>query len=309
MDVLLFYTFRSAETTNKDIVSYFSKIEKPRVTKQAMFKALDKTNPDVFPIIIRRMAERFYERGDYNTLDGYIVLACDGSKMDLPPSDIIKEKFGGHLNAYIKTASQVKKPQANCSVLIDVLNHVILDAAIEPCMTSEIPMLFRHLENCESMLQGKKVILLCDRYYGSAELFLYCQLHEYDFVIRNKSYVYKDYVAAIENDGNIRVPFNNAWYKRMKRDDCRAYAQTQSALSVRVVKNSFSYILDGKKGVRGKLILQFVKKCLPPDIKICLPQWCKNSLPKNIKICLSYHLKKWLTFTWYQRFSISYSIS
>lgn len=97
MDVLLFYTFRSAETTNKDIVSYFSKIEKPRVTKQAMFKALDKTNPDVFPIIIRRMAERFYERGDYNTLYGYIVLACDGSMMDLPPSDIIKEKFGGSL--------------------------------------------------------------------------------------------------------------------------------------------------------------------------------------------------------------------
>jgi len=46
-DVLLFYTFRHGETTNKDIISYFSKVEKPKVSKQAMFKALGKTNPEL----------------------------------------------------------------------------------------------------------------------------------------------------------------------------------------------------------------------------------------------------------------------
>jgi len=210
LDVLLFYTLRFAETTNKDISAFFSKLDKPKVSKQAMFKALNKTNPNVFPLIIRQMAEKFYSHMDYDTLDGYIVLACDGSKMDLPPTDELKERFGGYLNKTIKTYDQVKKPMANCSVLIDILNHVILDAAIEPCMTSELPMLFQHLENCEEMLRGKKVILLCDRYYGSAELFLYCMLHGYNFIVRNKSYTYKHHVAKVEHDGMINVPFDKA---------------------------------------------------------------------------------------------------
>lgn len=182
-DVLLFYTFRFAETTNKDISAFFSKLEKPKVSKQAMFKALYKTNSDVFPLIINRMAEKFYTHYDYDTLDGYIVLACDGTKMDLPPAPELKEKFGGYLNGSVKTYSQVKKTMANCSVLLDVLNRVVLDASVQPCMTSELPMLFQYLENCEELLRGKKVLLLCDRYYASAELFLSCMLHGYRFIV------------------------------------------------------------------------------------------------------------------------------
>ncbi|MDY6342280.1 MAG: IS4 family transposase, partial [Lachnospiraceae bacterium] len=247
LDVLLFYTFRSAETTNKDIISYFSKTDMPKVSKQGMFKALNKTNPDVFPLIIRELAEKFYSHGDYETVDGYLVLACDGTKMDLPPTQELKEKFGGNLNKSIQTYDQVKKPPANCSVLLDVLNRIILDAAVEPCRTSEIPMLFHHLENCEALLRGKKVILLCDRYYGPAELFLYCMQHGYHFIVRNKSYAYKDYVSLIERDGWMDVPFNKAWYKRMKRDDCRDYAQRLSSLHTRVVKNHYEYTMTGRK--------------------------------------------------------------
>ena len=131
-DVLLFYTFRHGETTNKDIISYFSKLEKPKVSKQAMFKALDKTNPDVFPLIIRQFAKDFYEHQDYQTLNGWIVLACDGTKMDLPPSEEMREKFGGSLNQRIPDESKIQKPQATCSVLMDVMNHVVLDALIKP---------------------------------------------------------------------------------------------------------------------------------------------------------------------------------
>ena len=244
-DVLLFYTFRHGETTNKDIISYFSKVDKPKVSKQAMFKALNKTNPDVFPLIIRQFAENFYEHQDYETLDGWIVLACDGTKMDLPPSEEMKETFGGYLNKTVTDESKVRKPQANCSVLVDVVNHVVLDALVKPCRTSEIPMLYEHLENCRELLKGKKVMLLCDRYYGSAELFLYCRLYGYKLLVRAKSYMYKDQVAMIEEDGMIHLDFDKAWLRRLKRKDCRDYAQEQKHLNVRVVKNHYEYMLVG----------------------------------------------------------------
>lgn len=246
-DVLLFYTFRSCETTSKEVSFLFSKLEKEKVSKQGMFKALDKTNPDVFPLLIRRFAESFYAHQDYKTKEGYIVLACDGSKMDLPPSQVMKDEFGGYLNKTIKNQSDVKKPQANCSILVDVLNHVVLDAMVKPCITSELPMLYEHLENCKELLKDKKVILLCDRYYGSAELFLYCALYGYRYLVRAKSYMYKHQVCDIEKDGDICLDFDRAWLRRLKREDCRELATARSALSVRVVKNHYEYVLSGRK--------------------------------------------------------------
>lgn len=156
-------------------------------------------------MIIRKLAHSFYLQEDFTTHDGYIILACDGSKIDLPPTAEMREKFGGYLNQSITDISMVKKPQANCSILIDVLNHIVLDAMVEPCLTSELPMLYKHLENCKEILHGKKVILLCDRYYGSTELFLYCMLHGYSFVTRAKTYMYKEQVKLIEQDGDNHV--------------------------------------------------------------------------------------------------------
>ena len=48
-------------------------------------------------------------------------------------------------------------------------------------------MLYEHLENCRELLKGKKVMLLCDRYYGSAELFLDCRLYGYKLRVRAKT--------------------------------------------------------------------------------------------------------------------------
>ena len=223
-----------------------------------MFKALDKTNPDVFPLIIRQFAKDFYEHQDYQTIDGWIVLACDGTKMDLPPSEEMKERFGGCLNQTITDESKVQKPQANCSVLVDVVNHVVLDALIKPCKTSELPMLYEHLENCKELLKGKKVMLICDRYYGSAELFLYCKIYGYKLLVRAKSYMYKDQVAEIQRDGMIQLTFNKAWLRRLKREDCRAYAQEHLHLDMRVVKNHFEYTLDGCKRKHDKISIDSV---------------------------------------------------
>ena len=228
------------------------------MSKQAMFKALDKTNPDVFPLIIRQFAKDFYEHQDYQTLNDWIVLACDGTKMDLPPSEEMREKFGGYLNQTITDESKIQKPQATCSVLMDVINHVVLDALIKPCSTSEIPILYEHLENCRELLQGKKVMLLCDRYYGSAELFLYCKIFGYKLLVRAKSYMYKDQVAEIKKDGMIQLNFDKAWLRRLKREDCRAYAQEHLYLDVRVVKNHFEYAMNGYKRKQNKICIDSV---------------------------------------------------
>ncbi len=253
-----------------------------------MFKALAKTNPDVFPLIIREFAKAFYSHQDYQTVDGWIVLACDGTKMDLPPSDEMKEKFGGCLNRTITDESKVRKPQAACSVLVDVLNHVVLDALVKPFKTSEIPMLYEHLENCRELLKGKKVMLLCDRNYGSAELFLYCRLNGYKLLVRAKSNMYKKQVAEIAKDGVIQLDFNKAWLRRFKREECRAYAKEHLRLDVRVVKTHFEYTFNGYKRKHEKISI---------DSAYMTDLWHeKYSSSDIIKL---YHVNRWDSETIY----------
>ena len=76
-------------------------------------------------------------------------------------------------------------------------------------------------------MNGKKVMLLCVRYYGSAEWFFYCRLYGYKLLIRAKSYMYKKQVANIEDDGWIHLSFDNAWLRRLKREGCKAHAQVE----------------------------------------------------------------------------------
>ena len=149
-------------------------------------------------------------------------------------------------------------------------------------MTSELPMLFRHLENCEGLLHGKKVILLCDRYYASAELFLYCMLHGYRFIVRNKSYVYKDYTCTVEQDGDICVPFSRAWYRRMKRDDCRSFAEGLPALPLRVVKNRYEHILTSRKKKQESAVME----------AMYLTNLDRDSFPAD-RIVQLYHEQRW----------------
>jgi hypothetical protein len=247
-----------------------------------MFKALNKTNPEVFPLIIREYAKLFYEHQDYNTMNGWIVLSCDGSKMDLPFTAELRDRFGGVLNQTIDNESKVKKPQATCSVLVDVINHVILDACVNPYKASELPMLYEHLENCKDLLKGKKVMILCDRYYGSAELFLYCKLNGYRLLVRARSFMYKDQVREIESDGDIHLLINKAWLRRLKREDCQSYAEQNPELDIRAVKSHYEYTLSSYKREHPPTVID----------SVYLTDLCREAFPKETIIDL-YHTRRW----------------
>ena len=231
--------FRNGSVTNQDITTHFNYVEKNPITKQGLFKALNKVNPDVFPVILRSFAEKFYEN-EYEKLKDYMVIAADGTFYDLPPALEIRERYGGHMTSKI-TVDQIRKPQAKGSILYDVINRVIIDACIAPYRTSELPLLYRHMENCKALLKNKKVLLLADRYYGSAELFLYCLMYNIKFCIRGKNYFYKDYVNGVELDGMIEISFDKAWIRRLKREDCKEYASQCGKIKLRVVKNTYTY--------------------------------------------------------------------
>lgn len=151
-----------------------------QVTKQAFSKARKKLSSKTFILLNRKLVEEYYSDNTYSTWKGFRLLAVDGSDLQVPQTDNIKEEFGTAKNQTGSTLAMTK-----ISYIYDVFNRITLDAQIDRCKTSEGELAVRHIEAMRQ-LRGDKIRDLClfDRGYPSLWLFFYLIHAEKDFVVR-----------------------------------------------------------------------------------------------------------------------------
>lgn len=251
LENLIYYLiFRNQQVLSQDIVSFFGNVNDFDIpTRQAIIKRMNILNFDVWNHILRQFRQNIYFHLNLYKLKDYIVIAVDGSFLDLPSHPALNHYFGGHQTKKI-SVDDIKKPQAKVSMIYDVLNRMILDFSVGHYRTSEIPMLFTHLRELMNDFKDKKIIILADRYYGSAELFKYCEMYDMKYIVRSKKNFFKHYISQYpnENDFSIEIQIDNAWMKRMKNDEIREYVQNHPHMKLRVVRGKYQYIeKNGKK--------------------------------------------------------------
>lgn len=256
--LLLYLIFRNNNVLSEDIVNFFGAVRnfEDLPTRQAVIKRMSVLNFNVWDEIMRRYRENIYSNVTLYKLKDYIVVAVDGSFVDLPPHYVLNRYFGGDMKKDM-TFEDIKKPQAKVSMIYDVLNQSILDFSVAPYKTSEIPLLFDHLRELDSFFENKKIILLADRYYGSAELFKYCEMHNIKYIVRAKKNFFKKYIAEHgedENDFRISIEMDKAWIRRIKNDDIRDYIKTEPVLDIRVVRGEYTYF-EKKNGKENEVTI------------------------------------------------------
>jgi hypothetical protein len=148
-------------------------------TKSAFVQARKKISPEVFKYLVQRLAEEFYTDNSNvaSFLEGFRVLAVDGSRITLP---ITKELEG----LYGKTTNQTGTSivQARASVLYDLANNLAIDGVLANIGLGERELALRHLEHCKN---GDLIIY--DRGYPSYD-FIYGHYEKgLAFVMRAKS--------------------------------------------------------------------------------------------------------------------------
>jgi hypothetical protein len=148
------------------------------VTKSAFFQARKQLSHHAFIELNDLLIDTVYAQAEsIKTWKGFRLCAIDGTSIRLPDEPDIVDTFGRHQGR----ADQVGCAIAMGSVFYDVLNHLVIDSAIHPNLTSERQCAEEHLTR--SMDND---LILYDRGYGAFWLYaLHRQLGRH-FCMRSK---------------------------------------------------------------------------------------------------------------------------
>jgi hypothetical protein len=120
----------------------------------------------------------------------------DGTGLNIPNTKEIQEYFGFSTNQMGRS----RNPVANCSIMYDIMNGIIVNGVISPYRVSEKAMAEEQIRFIKSLseLKKKKIIILFDRIYSSVKLMSLLRENNIDFIMRSRvSYNNETKKAAI----------------------------------------------------------------------------------------------------------------
>lgn len=254
--LLKYILCRTCKTTTNEIMTYFSSIDdlESTVSKQAIFQAREKVDPNVFRYLNEQLMKHYYLDKDTKTLKGYTVIAMDGSVMEVPYNDACVECFGVSTTnksfTYTKTSPRM-------SAMYDVLNDVFVDVSIDHYQTSEIPLAHEQLWRMQRNYPETNLLYLADRNYGSIDTFMYLENNNNSYCFRGKKNCYKAQVGTVEKDGIINISLTKQWIDRFKIEEVKEYARDNPEIEIRVIKFKKSEVIEVEDGKKDEEIILF----------------------------------------------------
>jgi hypothetical protein len=167
-------------------------------SKQAFSKQRQKLKPEAFVALNSALLEQFYaDTTGVKTFGDFLLLAIDGSTLQLPQSKDLIQEYGQAAN------QQSSMPMARCSLLYDILNKLSLEAILAPYRSDERSLAWQHLEFLAKHPpgNGRPLLLLFDRGYPSIALIARLQAQGIYFVMRVKEKTFMQEVADFAASG------------------------------------------------------------------------------------------------------------
>jgi len=148
------------------------------VTKSAFFQARKQLSHTALIDLNRIVTDGFYASYDaYRTWNGFRLCAVDGSMIRLPREADVVNEFGVHTGK----ANQSDCPMGLASLYFDVLNHLVIDASLNPVNASERACAARHLAHAQP-----NDLVIYDRGYNAFWLYATHRERRLAFCMRAK---------------------------------------------------------------------------------------------------------------------------
>ena len=204
------------------------------VSKQDYLKQRRKLNPEVFRELNRNYLGRFYGSEEPEEWLGYLVLAVDGSRAEIPDSPENRKAYGASRNQYGNAVAR-----ANISGLHDVLNGFMLDIGIHQYRDSEIKEAKANIKALKRIVGDRPVLILFDRNYASLEFMDFLEKAGVKYLIRLHKDDYKAEVGGMQGtDGEVELAYTKARLRELKKKEPKRAAELEGQGSgrVRIVK-------------------------------------------------------------------------
>lgn len=186
VDLVVIQLNRIVLSLSIEIENFLDFLKNPQTySKQAFSEARKKLKHSAFIALQEQFLQDYYQQQGLIKLwrDNYLLLACDGSLIQLPESEELAKSFGRW-----KNQTQKGMIMGRVSLIYDVLNRISLQAKLTNCTTGE-RLLFEEqflAIQKSKVVEGFPTLFLMDRGYPSFELMKQLDKEEKLFVIRCK---------------------------------------------------------------------------------------------------------------------------
>lgn len=208
-------------------------ISKPGYLKQRM-----KLNPEAFKVLYQSHNKNFYQDAEVEpyTYKGYLVLAADGSDINIPTTAETVEKYG---SASVRGGKPCAQIGLGC--IYDVLNRFILDSGINKVKFDEMRVAQEQLSNIKDTIGDRyPYMVIMDRGYPSTPAFLKFIDDGIYFVARLKTSDYKAEQKALKsNDEDVEIALTKARRRNYIGKKEESIMMSRDFFSLRMVKVNF----------------------------------------------------------------------
>ena len=208
-------------------------ISKPGYLKQRM-----KLNPEAFKVLYQSHNKNFYQDAEVEpyTYKGYLVLAADGSDINIPTTAETVEKYG---SASVRGGKPCAQIGLGC--IYDVLNRFILDSSINKVKFDEMRVAQEQLSNIKDTIGDRyPYMVIMDRGYPSTPAFLKFIDDGIYFVARLKTSDYKAEQKALKsNDEDVEIALTKARRRNYIGKKEESTMMSRDFFSLRMVKVNF----------------------------------------------------------------------
>lgn len=193
---------RIVQSLPVSLSTFFSQLNLPTPTKSAFSMKRQLIKSSLFEEVNKTLVKEFYSSENHFTnWKGYVILACDGSRIALPNVVELGENFG----YYHTYQGEILYPCAKAAIFQDTLNNVTVLAKLEEKDTDERYTFEENFLEANA-LAGGKTIMTIDRGYFSY-LLMYLMIKDNQlFVMKARNTKWRsEFISSGKKDDVIEV--------------------------------------------------------------------------------------------------------
>lgn len=239
-DLLLSMINRKGLTLTLELRNFMKTVHPgTEISKPGYLKQRIKLNPDAFVDLYHYHNKNFYSESGYATYNGYLILAADGSNLNIPTTKETLETFG-------TSCRKNTKPQASIGLgcLYDVMNRMIIESDCNRCKFDEMAVAESQIDRVYNTI-GKEqpFLVVMDRGYPSTPAFIRMMDKNIYFIVRLKNSDYKKEQASLEcNDKWIDIELDKTRIRHYEGTAMATRMRELGNIRLRMVK---IYLDDG----------------------------------------------------------------